>query len=255
MRRLPHTQTLSRTISQAITPILARATREEHADVGARLMDTLHGREQRPFGAGPKLSRDEHFATRMFRHFSEVRKCLERLKDVETLISRYPFAGTRVTRAAYLQFVVEGQLHELYVLQERLLAWLVAIEKAYKSDHRAGDVAQTVKRIREAVQSAFRPLIQVRGSHVHELRYDNSDIGRLELIDLLSQSQDKEFVGAIRLLRKHATQVTHARLKQQVRNWNRVATSVLEAVHQALHILLFLPDQDAFNYPIPRRKE
>ena len=254
MRQLPYTQALSRATTKAVTPILGRATKEQHADVGARLMDTLNGREHRPFSYGPKLSRDEHFAVRMFRHFTEIHKCVERLRDFETLVARYAFQGTRVTRAAYLQFVVEGQLHELYVLQQRLLAWVTTIEKAYRSDRRAGDVAVMVKRIKEAVLAAFRSLAHVRGSHVHEFRYNNSDIGRLELIDLLSQSPDKGFVRTIRLLRKQATQVTHVRLKQQVRERNNVAAAVLEVVHEVLHVLLFLPNQDGFNYPTPRSK-
>jgi hypothetical protein len=239
---------------QAVSPILARATKEEHADVGARLMDTLHGRKQEPFGSGPKLSRDEHFATRMFRHFSEIRKCVERLRDIETLISHYSFSGTRVTRAAYLQFVIEGQLHELYVLQERLLSWLTAIEKAYKSDQRSKSISSATRALRDALRAAFKPLINVRGHHVHEFRYDNSDIGRLELIDLLSQSQDKQFVSAIRFLRKHATQATHTRLKQQTREWNKVAASAVEAVHEVLYGYLFHPGGGAFDFPAPRKQ-
>jgi len=227
---------------------------QEREDVGARIMDTLHGRTQRPIGATPKLSRDEHFATRMFRCYSEVHTSVERLRDIETMVSRYTFSGTRVTRAAYLKFVIEGQLHELYILQERLLAWLVAVEKSYKSDNRAPAIALAAQQLREAIRQHFRPLANVRGSHVHEFRYDSQDIERLELIDLLSRSTDKPFVSAIRLLRRFATQDTHARLKRQVLDWNKVAASAVEAVHQVLRGILFQSSGKEFAYPVPRKK-
>ncbi len=253
MRRLPHTSRFAKVILDAISIIIGNASMQNYDDAGERMMNTLHGRKQKPRSTMAKLTRDEHFAMRMFRFYFEIHKIVERLKDIETLISRYSLTGTRVTRAAYLQFVMEGQLHELYVLQERLLAWLVAVEKAYKSDARAIDVTLATQELRQAIRGHFRLLINLRGSHVHEYRYDNSDIERLEMMDLLSRSPDLEFASAIRTLRRKATRDTHARLKQQVRDWNKIATSAVEAVHQILYGIIFHPSGKGFLYPTPKR--
>lgn len=254
MRRLPHTNKLGKAILDAISPIFTEASTKERDDVGARIMDTLHGRQRRPFESIPKLSRDEYFATRMFRCYSEVHQSLERLKDIETMVARYTLSGTRVTRAAYLRFVVEGQLHELYLLQERLLGWLAAVERAYKRDRRATAVAAVTQKLRDGIRNHFRTLANVRGSHVHLFRYDNQEIERLELIDLLSLSSDKKLLKTIRFLRQSVTQDTHARLKRQVLDWNKVAAIAVEAVHKLLAEILFQSSGRGFAYPVPVKK-
>lgn len=254
MRLKRKTSAFSSAMLDAITPIISRSTAQEREDVGARLMATLHGRSFASIeGRAPKLSRDEHFATRMFRSFNEVHTCTERLKDFETYISRFPFSATRVTRSAYLQLIVEGHLHELYILRERLCSWLKQIARSYKSDARSLEISRTTIRLDSLVKASLEPLMQVRGSHVHEWRYDNPDIGRLQLIDILAKSPSDEFSKAIRLLRRTASQDTHGRLKTQTKAWNSVASNLIEAVYSDLHELLFISPGQALRYPTPRK--
>lgn len=91
-----------------------------------------------------------------------------------------------------------------------MLARLTAAEKSYKRDTRATTVSPAAEELRRAIGHYFRALIGARGPHVREFRYDNQRIEPLELIEPLSHSPDKQFVNAIRCLRRFATQDTPA---------------------------------------------
>ena len=61
------------------------------------------------------LGREDQHVMKLFWAFSEIHRCIERLRHCETYVRKFPFSGTRVSRGAYLQFVVEGHLHEIYI--------------------------------------------------------------------------------------------------------------------------------------------
>jgi len=211
-------------------------------------MKNLHGEAQDP-PQHPKLTRDEHFAIKLFRGFTEINACIERLKDCETYISRFPFKGTRVSRAAYLQHVVETHLHELYILRERLMAYAIHIRRLYRRDTNAAVVAEITSLLEQYVSTAFASFTSVRGSHVHQSRYANDDIERLELIAILQHGQDKQFGNAIRILGRTAISETQTKLKEQAKKWNSTVAKVLEEYFKVLLQLVFTSDAKSFRYP------
>lgn len=254
MRVKPKTKVFLSSMTDSIVPIVRRMNDAGSDDAGASLMASLFGEPEPKRKAGqPKLSRDEHFATKMFRSFREIHTCIERLKDCQTYVSRFPFNGTRVTRSAYLQCMVEVHLHEIYTLHERLQAWLTQIARAYKSDTRGPAVKKLTDLLSARTTEMLRPLLGVRGQHVHEWRYHNPDISRLELIDLLASSPSDDFSKAIKILRRSATNETHRRLKRQAQTWNSLTFELLELVLSHLSQVLFSNDGKSFLYPNPQR--
>jgi hypothetical protein len=61
-------------------------------------------------------------------HSSEIARALDTMKDVKFYIGRFPCRKTQISKHRHLQFHVEAFLHELYILQQRLLQFLVFIE-------------------------------------------------------------------------------------------------------------------------------
>jgi hypothetical protein len=228
--------------------MIASSTEDQKKEVGERLMKSLHGEPVAP-PKQPKLTRDEHFTVKLFRGFTEIHACIERLKDCETYIGRFPFKGTRVSRAAYLQHVVETHLHELYILRERLIGYATLIRRQYRHDRNAQLVDEVTTLLEEYVSTAFAGFTRVRGSHVHQFRHSNDDIERLELLALLQKGGDKHFSNAIRILGRTAIPETHMRLKAQAKKWNSSASKALEEYFKALLPLVFTADAKAFRYP------
>jgi hypothetical protein len=234
---------------------MSTGSAEQRAATNARISAVLLAEPEPAQRDLPKLSRDEYFTLKLVRAYGEVFSCTERLRDCETYISRYPFRGTRVTRAAYLQMVVELHLHEVYILQERLMTWFKQIERAYKSDTRAAAVRDAIRSLSTEVAATLGDLVRLRGGHVHQERHDHTDIARLRLIDLLALSRDPRMKQTMRQLRKIAVTESHERLKEQARRWNTKVSVLLERVFQVMTRLLFAPITGSLLAPAPSRRK
>ena len=246
MKLLPHTRQFIQGCTNAIVPVIKALGPSD--DLGENLMQTLLGKPETPY-TPPPMTRDQQFAVKMFRDFGEIHTCIERLKDFETYVSRFPFGRTRITRDAYLQMVVEGHLHDLYLLKERLIAFAKRIARAYKRDSDSKRIARGAMALEEFVLKALGRFIKVRGNHVHVKRYTHADIDRLRLISILQKDPDKDFTQAIRYVKRHATTESHNRLKVQAKSWNTTASRVPEEYCKVASSLLFVEGTQSFRYP------
>ena len=217
-------------------------------ELNENLQRTILGEPETPYEPGP-MTRDQQFAVKMFREFAEIHTCIERLKDFETYVSRFPFARTRITRDAYLQMVVEAHLHELYLLRERLISLAKRIARAYKKDAESKRIARIANALEEFVLKALGSFTTVRGNHVHVRRYTHADIDRLRLISILQKGPDSDFTKAIRHFKRIATTESHNRLKIQARKWNKTAAIVLEEYCKVANSLLFVDGTQSIRYP------
>lgn len=246
MKLLPHTRQFIQSWSKAIVPVIKELGIS--GEISKNLQQTILGEPETPYDAAP-MTRDQQFAVRMFRDISEIHTCVERLKDFETYVSRFPFQRTRITRDAYLQFVVEGHLHELYLLRERLIALAKHIARAHKKDSDSKKVLRITNALEKFVLEALGRFTNVRGSHVHVRRYTHADIGRLRLISVLQKGPADDFTKAIRYIKRHATTESHSRLKVQARKWNKTAAQVLEEYCKVASSLVFVEGTQSFRYP------
>jgi hypothetical protein len=232
----------------AVAPLVASHTAKEEREVGERLIKSLHGVAQDAVKP-PVLTRDEQLTLALFRGFREIHGCIERLRDCETYIGRFPFRRTRITRDAYLQLIVEAHLHELYMLRERLVSYVKLIQRFYRKDGNAKAISKTTASLKEYVSKSFAGFTFVRGSHVHRFRYSNDDIDRIALISLLQTSPNRRFRAAIRSLGRVAISETHNKLKAQAKNWNSLVAKVLEVYFTALLQIVFANDGKSLRYP------
>ena len=140
---------------------------------------------------GPKRleanpTRDERFITKIFSATSEILSATETLRDIELYIRRFPYRGTRITKPRHLRYHAEAFLNEVYLLKERLIALLTVVERSYKRDARADLVRSVVQPLYTVVNEALKNPVLARGSHIHEERFSDYQIGRLEMLDLLT---------------------------------------------------------------------
>jgi len=173
MRHRRATNHFFETMVSAIGPVIARASASERLDVGSRLVENLLGQPLRPVPAASG-TREEVYAYRLFKGFIEIHACAERLADCETYLARFPFARTRVKRHAYLQFIVESHLHEIYILRERLTVYVKHVARAYRRAPDGPRIAKLTDRLITLVTDALSEMTVVRGGHVHQTRYSNA---------------------------------------------------------------------------------
>ena len=237
MKLLPHTRQFILNWSKAIVPVIKELGPSE--EINRNLQEKLLGEPETQYDPAP-MTREQTFAVKMFKDIAEIHTCIERLKDFETYVSRFPFQRTRVTRDAYLQMVVEGHLHELYLLRERLIAFATRIARAYKKDPDSKKVSRVAEVLEQFVLEALGRFTNVRGRHVHVRRYTHSDIDRLRPISVLEKGPDDDIKKAVRYIKRHATTESHNRLKAQARKWNKIAAQVLEEYCKLASAVVFV---------------
>jgi hypothetical protein len=102
-----------------------------------------------------------------------------------------------VTPERHLQFCVESYLSEVYLLRERLVAYLKVIQRQYKGEVGLRAALTQCQSVVKSVVTPLEGVVRVRSAHVHEYRFKDPDIDRLGTIALLSQS-DSEFSRIMR---------------------------------------------------------
>jgi hypothetical protein len=248
-----NTKQFLKVIFALVGPMLVKFSQgQAKENLGASLMKSLEGVS--PDIPEPlPMTQDQRLTMKIFRHFTEIHSCLERLKDFETYISRFPFQKTRVSRHAYLQFIVEAHLNEIYILRERLVAFSKLIDRAYRKDVEAKKYASYAAVMEKYVVDSLSGFARVRGAHIHARRYSHDDIDRLGLIAILEQSSDKQFKTAIRALKRMAVVDSHERLTEQTRKWNKTASKVVDEYCKAALPLLFDETRKSVRYPKLRK--
>jgi hypothetical protein len=135
----------------------------------------------------PPQTAYEYFVTEMFRAFSELSQAYEnlmRMSDVARLKFRRP---TPVTRLQFLTFVVEASVNEFYIFTERVDKFLTTIQKKYRTDRNFASLISFVRLAPGAIRTTLKPMLQIRGAHVHDSRLSSDDdiiqrAGTLELL-------------------------------------------------------------------------
>lgn len=185
------------------------------------------------------ISAEEKHVMRLFWVFTEIYGCIERLKDCEIYVHKFPFGRSRVTRAAYLQFVVEGHLHEIYLLRERLEILAKTVARLFKRDKGAKQIAEVADVLVKFVAQSLSGFTNVRGAHVHQWRYTHQDIERLTLIATLRKPKHSPFSRSLLPLERIAVEETHARLRKQAKTWNQRVSQVMEKFFKHLNPIIF----------------
>ena len=170
-------------LTSARIEMLLAANRKELEKVYANHLFKLPGAHR----LNPHLSRDENLFSKLFHGFSEIFASNEALKDLASL----PITGTKLPPVQYIRMNIECYLTEVYILQQRLLSYVSVIEKVTRSGT-APEVYKHVRRIaphlKKSVYKAFERICGVRGSHIHETRYDDQDLSRVSSLELLVNS-------------------------------------------------------------------
>jgi hypothetical protein len=111
-------------------PAMRRTLRSKKQ--GKLLIDEIH---KEIFELGPptppfKPTGRSRYLQWLMHHSSEISRALETMRDIEFYIGKFPYRKTRIAEHRHLQFHVEAFLHELYILQQRLLQFLTFIERS-----------------------------------------------------------------------------------------------------------------------------
>ena len=130
-------------------------------------------------------------ANKLFRPLSEIMSSIETISNIEIYIRNPSYKRQGISRLNYLKYHIDNYLNELYLLKNRLIAYLTTLERAYKKSDNSAQVKSTLGPLHIIVSRALDGYIEMRGYHVHQNRYADDDLDRLTALALLSRSSDE----------------------------------------------------------------
>jgi hypothetical protein len=114
-------------------------------------------------------------------------------------------------------------LHELYILQQRLLQFLKFIERQHKGDPRQPGIKAACVVLNTFVVDSMKKGIAIRGSHVHRWRLSDSKVDRLNAIRFSTLMTGTELEKVFRAF----YEAEYMKTRKQWRGW--ITGGILEA--------------------------
>src|ERR1700722_1634055 len=207
--------------------------------------------------AEPIDPRDKYFGD-VFRGFLEITKSLQTLDDIAFYIRRFPFAGSPIDPARYLQFHVEAHFSEIYILRERLVRFIKFIERKFKRDPLLLEFQTVSERLVSWIESSLGRVVTIRGKHVHEVRFTDEGIDRLDTIATITRASN----GDMSNLMKRYFKIQHRKVRKKWRDTTKgnikAIRALLDQSFEALYPVVFNGQDSSLRYPrgarSPRRR-
>jgi len=224
-------------IDAAISPILLRLFKSGELNIKLKI-DRSAGKIPWPIESHCKLTREEQYVQRLCSLTMEVIGSYEALRGVEVYLSRLPFTRAGIVPSKYIRFQIESFFNEMYILYERMKKFTVKIGREFRKDPGAAPVDERVKYVLGEINRIFESLLQLRGKHVHEERYDDAELNRLEVLEMLAKKDRNTFEPHMR----RATRAAHANALKFVKDTNAGLSARLDRFFEHFEGLLFKKD-------------
>ncbi len=237
---------LARELQFVFTPV----TKSHQTELGQTILNSLLD-DPGPRRLQRRATEKELFYRRLFEGFSEIHSSLESMKNTEVYLRRFPFRGTRITLPGYLKYHVENYFNEVYILEQRVLSYLTKIGREYRRDSRHAEVLAATRPLFRLVDQSLKGIVNTRGRHVHERRYTDKDLDRLELMNLLTSNQSgiEEFSEVLVPFYRSEYRRIRSAWRSRVKKNNEVLVELLDMCAEKLLPVLFSNGSGRLSYP------
>lgn len=155
-------------------------------------LDVLNGDRLPRTRPSKNMTPREHFVWKLIAALLEIDRTVRLMENLVYYAAHAPRFRAGPSKIEFLSYQVEMHLHEVYILRERLFAFLKLVERSYRKDRSIRRITAATKRVRRAVIRALNPYVQMRGEHVHLARLRVPDIERLEFLWEMTQRAPRE---------------------------------------------------------------
>jgi len=221
--------------------------REEFGEILKNYILELEG----PKHIDRKMSDSELYFRKIFDGFLEITASLQTLEDIAFYISRFPFSDEKVTPERYLQFHVEAYYSEIYILRERLKKYLKLLERRHKNKPAFQFVKNVSEDLSNLLETSLKPVITLRGKHIHETRFKDENISLLGSLGMFSKEiydGEDEFAKLFKAYYREKYRDVKKNWKNTAKNNNKNIRELLDHFFEKLYPIVFEKDTGAFLY-------
>lgn len=184
----------------------------------------------------------------LIHHVSEISTSLDTMRDIKFYIGKFPYRRTQIAKHRHLQFHVESFLHEIYILQARLMQFLKFIERQHRRDPRLPQIKATCAVLNTLVIDSMKKGIAVRGSHVHRWRMSDKKIERLHTISFYTMMPSKKIKKAFTTFYESEYRKTRKQWRVQIAGGIAGAQKLVDAYFDEVFKLVF-DNKGKLTYP------
>ncbi len=200
-----------------LTELFIEKTNPDFDDIdkkklGHRIKQHLFG-GQRPSRYDSLDSKTKYWIDN-FIYYTEILDSLERMYQAYAYICKFPrfryYNFFRINEFSWIRYHLEFWLQEVYNLRERTIKWIKYLEEIAKHRLKNNSVTKLTK-FRKLVDKVFEKNKIVRGSHVHERRFEPNDFTGIDLLNLLISKGKLKDLIPLRVLgpREHVVLLPH----------------------------------------------
>ncbi len=131
---------------------------------------------------------------KLYNGFSEISGIIDTLKLIETFVSIDPPDVKDINYSNYLNYHVHNYFQEMYILKERLNAYLILIQRLYQNKVDRKLLQEVMKPLFAMVKDSLNNIAGskgVRNKHVHEKKYSDNEMNWLVSTSFLSEFDDE----------------------------------------------------------------
>jgi hypothetical protein len=179
-------------INTVIRPILLRQFMSGNLNV--KLTNEFYSDKIPSIAGHSKLDSEERYIQRLHSLTTEILHSYEALQNIVIYLSRLPFTRVGIAPSKYIQYQLESFFNEMYILRERMKIFPVKLQREFREDPGAKAIdKKRVKYICDEIDRIFKPVLDLRGRHVHENRYYDPELNQLNLLEMLTECDSSIF--------------------------------------------------------------
>lgn len=134
------------------------------------------------------------------------------------------------------------------MLRERINKYLKQIRKSFKKDNNRQSIVSITNSFLIITERVFSEPTKTRGRHIHEYRFQDNEIIRLETLELLKLVDDSEINSVLSTQFKFDYILQRKKWKQNLKTMNRIFKIFLDDFGGLLVAHLF-DEENRFIYP------
>ena len=127
-----------------------------------------------------------------------------------------PFIKSKITNARYLNYHMHNYFNNVYILKERMSAFLQRIKRSSKD---AG-TKRVAGSYHATIEQYFKPYGKIRDKHTHLVRYIDDDISTLEAFE---DAYGSSFFNDNKLIKKNHISMAYSEVKKPWLNFMKIS--------------------------------
>jgi len=214
---------------------------------GERLIAEMRGEAVSGEPIGRAMTDRQKLLARLLKQISLLNGLIEAVAMAAIFVRQFPYRETNeargITKVAYLRYHYEHYLQDVYRIREALVTTVDVVRKDAVRSAPSKDTGRLAREhldgVKKAILDAFDHVAGQRGRIVHEERYDDSELSRMDSLNFYPELIASDLFEGLEVVHEEAYRGKRAKVAREIERWQGELEKVIEAVFAELEPFVF----------------